>query len=185
MSEDIPKTSESWWNRQSGGSKAVIGIVGFCCLGIIILVISAGLFAPDASTNNNSVSSDNSSDSVETDQNTTPVSAETETEYKASCKKISFKQLDKNPDAHTGERVKLSGQIVQIMENSGYSEIRMDVNDNFGDTVYITYLGTTPAVEDDMITIYGEVTGSYTYESQAGWTVTLPEISAKYITVSS
>ncbi|MDZ4170848.1 MAG: hypothetical protein U1C19_01685 [Methanobacteriaceae archaeon] len=33
-------------------------------------------------------------------------------------------------------------------------------------------LGTTPAVEDDMITIYGEVTGSYTYESQAGWTVT-------------
>jgi hypothetical protein len=37
--------------------------------------------------------------------------------------------------------------------------------------------------EDDMMTIYSEVTGSYTYESQAEWKITLPEISAKYITV--
>lgn len=40
-------------------------------------------------------------------------------------------------------------------------------------------------VEDEIMTIYAEVTGSYTYESQAGWVTTLPKISAKYITVSS
>jgi hypothetical protein len=70
------------------------------------------------------------------------------------------------------------------MENYGLTEIRMDVNNNYGDTIYVTYDETTSAVEEDTITVYGEVYGSYTYESQAGWQITLPKIEAKYINVT-
>lgn len=110
--------------------------------------------------------------------------ADTESQYKASCKVISYKVLEKNPDAHIGEKIKLKGKIVQIMESWGSTVIRMDVNSKFGDTVYITYNGTTPALEDDIITVYGEVYGRETYESQVGFQITLPGIRASYIDIN-
>ncbi len=176
---DINEPTGGWWSKQSGKSKAVLGLAGFCCLGLLILVVAGGFMSPDASTTNSTSSDDSSSSST-----TSPQPVESESDYKASCKKISFKELNKNPESHAGERVKLSGRVIQIMESGGLTDIRMDVNDNFGDTVYVTYAGTTSALEDSMITIYGEVVGSYTYESQAGWEITLPEIDAKYVTVS-
>lgn len=112
---------------------------------------------------------------------TSPSSAESESQYKDSCKYISFKELEKNPDKYKYQRVKYSGKVIQIMESYGSTDIRMDVNDNFGDTIYVTYDGTTPAVEDNAITVYGEVIGSYTYISTANYKITLPEIRAKYI----
>ncbi|MDI9624104.1 MAG: hypothetical protein QFX38_04395 [Methanothermobacter sp.] len=108
---------------------------------------------------------------------------ESESEYKASCKSISFDELNKNPDKYAGQRIVYSVRVVQIMETDGTTEIRMDVNDVFGDTIYVVYNGTTSAVEDSIITVYGEVYGSYTYESIAGWQITLPRIDAKYIEV--
>jgi len=177
MADDTQKQEkETWWSKQSSKEKVVIGVVSVCCLGIILIVGIGGLLSPDNGGN----SSDYSNNSDTTPEPVEPV--ETESEYKASCKTISFKELNKNPDGHAGERVKLSGRVIQIMEGYG-TDIRMDVNDNYGDTVYVTYDGTTTALEDSWITIYGEVYGSYTYESQAGWQITLPLIKAKYVEV--
>ncbi len=163
-------------DKLSAGGKAVIGLVGLCCLGVILVVAIGGLFAPEAETSDYNSSS-------EPVQTTSSEPEESESDYKASCESLSFKELNKNPEAYIGKRVKLSGTVVQIMESYGYTDIRMDVNDNFGDTVYVTYDGSTSALEDSSITIYGEVAGSYTYESQAGWMITLPQIDAMYITV--
>ncbi|BDZ67380.1 zinc ribbon domain-containing protein [Methanobacterium ferruginis] len=115
---------------------------------------------------------------------TTPsTTVESESDYKASCKSLSFKELEKNPDGHAGERVKFTGTVVQIMESGGATDIRMDVNDEFGDTIYVSYDKTTSALEDSTITVYGEVIGDYTYTSQANYRITLPWIEAKYIDV--
>ncbi|GAB4313126.1 MAG: hypothetical protein Kow0019_12390 [Methanobacteriaceae archaeon] len=178
MTEETKKEKESWWKKTSQKEKIAIGTAGFCCLGIILIVGIAGFLSPDSGEN----SSDYTSNSFTTTEPEPPV--ETESQYKASCKAISFKELNKNPDAHAGERVKLSGRVIQIMEGYG-TDIRMDVNDNFGDTVYVTYDGTTTALEDSYITVYGEVYGRYTYESQAGWKITLPLIQAKYVEVGN
>jgi hypothetical protein len=48
----------------------------------------------------------------------------------------------------------------------------------------VLYDGTTNAVEDSTITIYGEIMGSYTYESVAGYQITVPQMNAKYIVTS-
>ena len=112
--------------------------------------------------------------------------AEKKAKYKKSCKTISYKQLKKNPDKYAGERYKARGQILQIMEGFGQTEMRIAVTKNswgwnVDDAIYVTYDGTTDFVEEDVVTIYGEVTGSYSYTSIAGWEITVPGVDAKYI----
>lgn len=109
-------------------------------------------------------------------------------QYKASCPAgPPFANLNKNPNSFKGQRCQYRGKVVQVMESGGTGIIRMDVTPgSYGywtDTVYVTYAGTTPAVEDSIIVVYGTIGGSHTYESQAGYQITLPLIEAKYIDV--
>jgi hypothetical protein len=105
---------------------------------------------------------------------------------KTRAKEIRFAEVDKNPDKYYGEFVKYEGQILQIMEDSTSTEIRLAVTKDsngydYDDVIYITYVGATPFVEDDEVTVYGIVKGSHTYESQAGHQITLPLMEAEII----
>ncbi|MDK8643495.1 hypothetical protein [Niallia taxi] len=107
-------------------------------------------------------------------------------EKKANAQPIEYAQFKKNPDRHTGEYVKYEGQIIQIMEGDDLTQIRLAVTqDSFGwnsnDLIFVEYDGLTDFVEEDVVTIYGEVYGSYNYESQAGWDITLPAVLADTI----
>lgn len=98
-----------------------------------------------------------------------------------------FANLNKNPDSYAGTRCQYRGKVVQCMESGGMTDIRMDITPmGYGywtDTIYVTYAGTTPAVEDNIIIVYGTVKGSYTYTSQANYEITLPCIDARYVDV--
>jgi len=113
--------------------------------------------------------------------------AEQKARYKNSCKEIPYKQLKKNPERYAGEKYKARGKILQIMEGLGQTEMRIAVTKDrwgywdFNDVVYVTYEGITDFVEEDVVTIYGEITGSHTYTSVAGWTITVPSVDVKYI----
>jgi hypothetical protein len=100
---------------------------------------------------------------------------------KAKAKTIDFKQLDKNPDRYAGEFVKYTGEIIQILEGDNLTNIRLALDDWGNEVIYIEYEGYTDFVEEDTVTIYGEIYGSHTYTSQAGWNITLPAIIAKII----
>ncbi len=39
-----------FWNKQSTGRKAVVGIAGICCIGLILIVAFGGMFSPDKTT---------------------------------------------------------------------------------------------------------------------------------------
>lgn len=112
--------------------------------------------------------------------------AEKKARYKKSCKTIPYKHLKKNLDKYAGRRYKARGQILQIMEDFNRTEMRIAVTrDSWGwnidDVIYVTYDGTTDFVEEDVVTVYGEITGSYSYTSVAGWQITVPGVKAKYI----
>jgi hypothetical protein len=98
-----------------------------------------------------------------------------------------FAHLNKDPDSYSGTRCKYTGKIVQIMQSGGSTDIRMDIThgawDIWSDTIYVNFQGTTPAVQDNIITVYGAVKGSYTYTSQADYKITLPLVEAKYVDV--
>lgn len=102
-------------------------------------------------------------------------------EKKDAYKELDFKQLDKNPDKHEGELVKYSGEIVQIMENDDSTELRLGLGEYNQDVIYVYFNDVTDFVEEDKITVYGEVIGSYTYDTTIGGQVTLPLILADIV----
>lgn len=105
--------------------------------------------------------------------------------YKNSCQSVSYKVLNKNPDGHKGEKVKLKGQIMQIQEEGGQTFMLLSVTSlGYGywtDNVAVAYYGKIDAYEEDVIAIYGDVTGAFSYKSRAGWDITVPGVLAKYV----
>ncbi|MDO8869516.1 MAG: PsbP-related protein [Methanobacteriaceae archaeon] len=59
VSEHEPE-QKNWFKRQNNGVKALIGIVGLCCIGVILLVVISGMMAPDATTDSTSTSTTSS-----------------------------------------------------------------------------------------------------------------------------
>jgi hypothetical protein len=105
--------------------------------------------------------------------------------YKASATSIPYKQLNKNADEYKGTKVTYRGQIFQIQEDAGTSVILLSVTDEgydfWTDHIWVDYSGEIDSAEDDIITVWGQITGSKSYETQAGGETYVPRMRAKYI----
>ena len=112
--------------------------------------------------------------------------------FMASCQTYTFEQLARNPDNFKGTNVKLTGEVVQVMEGLYSNSLRVNITKEgryttyYKDTIYVNYVpkkGEDKILEDDIITVYGTAQGDYTYTSTLGATITLPFISGKYIII--
>src|SRR5665811_1581017 len=86
--------------------------------------------------------------------------------YRAGCKNIEFRALNKNPDSYAGQKFSVRGQVIQILESNNETEIRLNVTppeygSYWSDTIYIAYAGKTDALESSIINVYGDVVGTY------------------------
>ena len=118
-----------------------------------------------------------------------------EAEYKAMCEEIAFDPLARNPDNYEGQMFQFTGEVIQVAEGNGYTNLRMNVTavDDGGwtcyeDTIYVlvkTEEGSDRILDYDIVTVYGICTGSYTYESIFGEQITLPGIEAMYYEIVS
>ena len=116
-------------------------------------------------------------------------------EYKESCETIAYDKLARQPDKYEGKDIKIFGKVIQVLEDSGSSEINLRVatkKDEFGgyydDVVLVTYTygeGDDKILEDDMITLWGSYGNTYTYESTMGGKITVPLLNAKYYELAS
>lgn len=91
---------------------------------------------------------------------------ETEEEYKASCNEYKYKDVLRNPSEYVGERIKITIKISNVHEESwlneckyyfGYSESEYGW---YGDRYGIfdkRYDESLKLLEDDVITVYGEI----------------------------
>lgn len=113
-------------------------------------------------------------------------------QFKKSCKIYTFEQIARNPNKFKGTNVKLTGEVVQVIEDTLSISLRVNITKKgtystyYTDTIYVTYYpeeGEDKILEDDIITIYGTSQGDCTYTSTLGAQITLPYISAKYITL--
>lgn len=96
---------------------------------------------------------------------------------------VNFKELDKDPNSFKTKIAKFTGQVLQIQEANDYGVIRLAVTkESYGwsisDIVYVEYQNHTDAVKDDVVTVYGQLTGTKTYESQAHFNITVPSMTA-------
>ena len=115
-------------------------------------------------------------------------------EYKKSCKKLKYKKVLRNHEKYMFTRAKWFGEVAQVVDSTSYSTtFRLRVNcsrNRFSSSgyvcqndIYVNYYGKTRVIEDDMVTVYGEMYGVKTYTTVLGASRTIPEMNAEYITI--
>ena len=107
--------------------------------------------------------------------------------YKAECASVSFDEVARNPDQYNNAKVRFTGEVIQVMEESGIYTLRVDVTKTswgYDDTILVHYIapdGAPRILEDDVITLFGTMGGMTSYESVMGATITLPVMYAEYV----
>lgn len=101
-------------------------------------------------------------------------------EFKASQKEdpFNFAHLKKNAQRYIGRLIAFSGKIVEIVEMDNETTARVALNGDAGYVFWVQAGFLTDFVEGDRVDIFGTVAGAKTYESQAGWQITLPAVLA-------
>lgn len=105
-----------------------------------------------------------------------------------------FALIAKNPDAATGRKVVVYGRITQFDSATGTTQFLARTAANQPSSKYdydqnTMVVGDTAAlianvVEDDLVTMHAEVLGSYTYDTQAGGSTTVPKLQVNIIDVT-
>lgn len=93
---------------------------------------------------------------------------------------ITYKQLARNPEKYEGQKVKFTGEVIQVMEGDDEVQIRLAVGGDYDNVIYGSYdksIVSSRVLEDDYITIRGVSQGLLTYESTMGASITIPSVS--------
>lgn len=125
------------------------------------------------------------------------VPTQTKEEYIAECETYTYDQIARRPDDFIDKKAAFTGEVIQVQEVDD-SSIIMRVNITkktyeyidsvtWSDTIYVTYTyseNESKILEDDVITMYGEIKGSTSYTSTLGAKITLPKFNAKYVIIN-
>lgn len=98
----------------------------------------------------------------------------------------SYEQLARNPDTYEDAKVKISGKILQVMEDTSVSYMRLAKDSDYDTVFFVTYDKNQLSyrlLDDDMVTVYGTSKGTYSYKSVMGATITLPWLHADIIEI--
>jgi hypothetical protein len=105
--------------------------------------------------------------------------------FMASVTTPPYNQILAHPSRFEGTKVRFSGEIFQVQEDGGTSVILLSVTDEgygfWDDHVWIDYHGSIRGAEGDHLTVYGTLTGTESYDTQAGGNTTVPSMRAKYV----
>ena len=101
-----------------------------------------------------------------------------------------YKEYARNPDSYTGNLVKISGKVIQVLEEAEtggtFLTLRVVQDSDYDQVWMIGFLlptGASRILEDDSVKIYGSFAGVTSYETVMGNTVTVPLIYADDIIV--
>ena len=151
---------------------------------------------------NASVDKESASDSEETTKpDKTPgpekepkkTPAQLKEDYIAHCESVSYDEIARYPDTYKGKDIKFKGKVIQVSEGifTSKNTYRIEVTeDEYGyweDAVLVEYKipeGAANILEEDIVTFYGECTGTTSYKSVLGSTITIPSVEAKYIDIN-
>ena len=113
-------------------------------------------------------------------------------EYKASCNSVSYIEIARNPNNYIGQKAVFSGKVIQVQENGEKVVLRVNVTkgdyEMWDDTVYVDYQrkddNESRILENDIITMYGEIKGIKEYTAVFGNQISIPHIEAEYIEIN-
>ena len=115
---------------------------------------------------------------------------ERKAEFISTCQSYTYEEIARNPDTYQGKPAKLQGEVIQSMPEGDSYTLRVNITPGqyyWSDTILVTYTkqeaGESNILEDDIVTMYGTLMGTYTYESVMGASITVPLLVAEYIDI--
>lgn len=104
--------------------------------------------------------------------------------FKGSCTTFTYDDAARNPDSLVGQNATFTGEVIQVMQSGDSYVLRVNKDSDYDCTMYVTYTapaGAARILEDDVITLWGTLDGTETYETIFGASVTIPRFEALYI----
>ncbi len=160
--------------------KHIIRNVMLVCFGIILII---GLINGNSmdSGKKEAALSKTSTSAQPTDVPEQTKAPETKEDYILECKTVDYSDVARNPDTYKGERITISGKVIQVAEGWFDSvTLRIDCDGNIWYATYSREENESRILENDMITAYGECDGVKTYMTVLGSQNTIPSIKIKY-----
>ena len=90
---------------------------------------------------------------------------------------ISYDEIARHPNDYDGELLTFSGEVAQVIEGDGMTELRIAVDGDYDDIIYDNRILDSRLLEDDKIQFYGESCGIISYQSTLGDTISIPSMS--------
>lgn len=93
----------------------------------------------------------------------------------------SYETVARFPDQQKGKMMYVSGSVGQVLENG--NKVILLISDSAHNTWYVTYryaAGEGHILENDNITMYGECTGTTSYEAIDGRKITVPSLEGYF-----
>jgi hypothetical protein len=101
---------------------------------------------------------------------------------------VDYESVARNPDDYKGQQLAFTGRVLQVIEGSSETDLRIATDGEYDDIVYVGYdpsiLGGTRVLEDDSVTVYGTCLGLYTYKSTLGASISLPALLADSVVIN-
>ena len=115
-----------------------------------------------------------------------PLTGNALTQYEASCISVGYQELSTNVGKYNGQHVKFTGKVVSINTKNGKTQIVLSVTPVNGgwstsDLIFVTYNAQTQFTVGNIVTVYGDVAGTYNYVSISNGQLIIPKITARYI----
>lgn len=108
--------------------------------------------------------------------------------YIAQCQTYTYDQLARNPDQYDGSYAKLRGEVMQVQEDGDSYVLLVQITQKryyWDDQIMVYYTRKDSSegriLEDDIVTLYGKMRGTYTYTSVMNAAITVPLMYAEYI----
>lgn len=102
-----------------------------------------------------------------------------------------YEKIARDPEKYKGKYAKIRGEVIQVVEDGNDYTLRVNItqgNYYWSDTILVTYTKQSSKesriLEDDIITMYGQLGGTYTYETVMGSSLTVPILYAEYVSMS-
>lgn len=108
----------------------------------------------------------------------------------AQCSSYTYEEIARNPDSHFGDYAKFRGEVIQVMEDGDDYTLRVSITQGkyiWSDPIMVSYTRQDDTegriLEDDIVTMYGMLAGTYTYTTVMGSSLTVPLFFAEYIDI--
>ncbi len=112
--------------------------------------------------------------------------------YISQCSTVDYKEVERNPDLYDGQAIVIVGDVIEVQETESwgtkYSVMRIEENYDLDRVWYVEYSpkkGESRILEGDLVRVYGECKGVYTYNAILGNSITIPAIDAQYIDLAT